>query len=159
MIARSLLRLALCLGLCLGAGLVTGFVTYPEIPTWYADLAKPWWTPPNRVFPVVWNILYIMMAVSLWMLWDRTAPSPIRATAITLFFVQLALNAAWSPAFFLYHRPLAALFIIVLLSIVLSVTIYQSLSINRPAAWLLVPYLLWVLYASTLNGGIVALNP
>jgi tryptophan-rich sensory protein len=133
-------------------------VTYPEIPTWYASLTKPWWTPPNCIFPLVWSVLYAMMGVSLWLLWDRSADTPRRRTVITLFFVQLVLNAAWSPVFFGLHHARAALVIIVLLAAAIAATILAAWHTQRMAAWLLVPYLAWVVYATTLNAGIVASN-
>ena len=94
MTSKSAGRLALCLLLCLGVGILESYVTRPEIPVWYAALAKPWWTPPPVVFPIAWTILYILMAVSLWRLWDRAEPSALRASAITSCLIQLALNAA-----------------------------------------------------------------
>ena len=159
MSARPILRLVLCLALCLGVGAVGAVATYPEIPTWYAGLAKPSWTPPNWAFPVVWNTLYVAMGVSLWMLWERTPPSPERSTAIGLFVLQLALNAAWSPVFFKLHQTRLALAIIVAMIVAVAATIGKAWNVHRAAAWLLVPYLAWITYASTLNAGIVALNP
>ena len=150
MSGTSALRLAASIALCFAVAYAGARVTYPEIPTWYAGLSKPAWTPPNWTFPVVWNVLYLLMAVSLWLLWDRSAPSKARSIAIGLFLGQLALNAAWSPVFFALHLTQVALLIIIALAALLAVTIYQSLSVNRAAAWLLVPYLLWILYASTL---------
>jgi translocator protein len=159
MTARSLVRLVLCLVLCLGVGFVAGIVTAPEITDWYASLEKPSWTPPNWAFPVVWNILYALMGVSLWLLWDRyDDPIPARK-AIALFFVQLALNFAWSPVFFGLHRPVEALFIIAILAVAIGATIAFALKAQRTAGFLLAPYLAWVCYATTLNAGIVALNP
>jgi translocator protein len=159
MTARSLLRLILSLALCLGIGFTAGIVTAPEIPTWYASLNKPSWTPPNWAFPVVWNILYAMMGVSLWLLWDRAHDPEAARKAIGLFLAQLALNAAWSPVFFLLHRPTEALVIIGLLAISIAATIAFALKAQRTAGWLLVPYLAWVSHATALNAGIVALNP
>jgi tryptophan-rich sensory protein len=158
MAGRSFSRLIGCLGLCLGVALINGSVTYPEIPTWYASLAKPSWTPPNWVFPLVWSVLYVMMGVSLWLLWDRAADTARRGTALTLFFQQLVLNAAWSSVFFGLHHTRAALVIIVLLAAAIAATILAAWRTQRIAAWLLVPYLCWVVYATTLNAGIVALN-
>ncbi len=155
---RSIGRLVLCLALCLGIGLTAGIVTMPEIPTWYASLAKPAWTPPRAVFPPVWSLLYVLMAVSLWRLWDRTAPSPARREALVFFFIQLALNAAWSPVFFLLHETLIALGIIILLVVAILGTIVTTGRVDRGAAFLLLPYLAWVGYATTLNAGIVAMN-
>lgn len=158
MMGRSLLRLIGCWALCLGVALVNGRVTYPEIPTWYASLTKPSWTPPNWAFPLVWSVLYSMMGVSLWLLWDRAADTARRRTAITLFLTQLALNAVWSPIFFGLHHTQLALAIIVLLAAAVAATIVAAWHAERLAAWLLVPYLAWVIYGTTLNAGIVALN-
>ncbi len=159
MTARSLIRLAMCLALCLGVGFTAGIVTNPEIPTWYASLVKPSWTPPNWAFPVVWNILYALMGVSLWLLWDRFDDPIAARKAVPLFFIQLALNFAWSPVFFWLHRPVEALVIIAVLAIAIAATIVFALKAQRTAGLLLVPYLAWVIYATTLNAGIVALNP
>jgi len=159
MSGKSALGLAASIALCFAVAYAGARVTYPEIPTWYAGLSKPTWTPPNWTFPVVWNALYLMMAVGLWLLWDRSAPSKTRSIAIGLFFGQLTLNAAWSPVFFALHLTQVALLIIIALGVLLATTVYHALAVNRAAGWLLMPYLLWILYASTLNAGIVALNP
>jgi tryptophan-rich sensory protein len=121
-------------------------------------LAKPWWTPPNWVFQLVWSALYVMMGVRLWLLWDRAADTARRRTVITLFFLQLVFNAAWSPVFFGLHDTRTALAVIVLLAAAIAATILTAWRTQRMAAWLLVPYLAWVVYATTLNAGIVALN-
>ena len=144
--------------LCVGTGAVQGIVTRPQIAGWYSKLAKPSWTPPSSAFPVVWTALYILMAVALWRLWEKAEPSPARNRAIALFFVQLALNAAWSPLFFGAHAVRAALIEIVVLVIAVALTILASARVDRIAAWLLAPYLAWVAYATTLNGGIVWMN-
>lgn len=154
--SRSLLQLACCVGLCLLAGYISAQATYPEIANWYAGLAKPGWTPPNWVFPVVWNALYVLMGVSLWLLW-RSANSPARL-AIGLFFIQLALNAAWSPVFFGLHQIRWGVAIIVALALTIAATIAVAWDANRIAAWLLVPYLIWVIYAASLNSAIALLN-
>jgi tryptophan-rich sensory protein len=154
-----MIRLLVCLALCLGVGFAGGSVTYPEIPTWYASLVKPSWTPPNWTFPLVWNILYTMMAVSLWLLWERGRNAVVTRTAIILFVVQLVLNAAWSPVFFALHQTRVALAIIVLMAIAIAATIVAAWLTQRVAALLLIPYLAWVLYAASLNAGIVVLNP
>src|SRR5206468_2863917 len=101
--SKSLVRLAASLVICLGVGIVGSIVTRPEIPTWYASLVKPPWTPPSVVFPIVWTTLYIFMAVSFWRLWETEGRSRSRRMAMALFMVQLALNAAWSPVFFGLH--------------------------------------------------------
>ncbi len=159
MTGRSILRVIMCLALCLGVGGITGSVTAAEITGWYAKLVQPSWTPPNWAFPVVWTALYILMGLSLWLLWDRSRPGALRTWAIGMFFVQLILNAAWSPVFFSLHQTRLALVIIIVLMIAIAATIAWAWHAQRTAAWLLMPYLVWVCYAVTLNAGIVALNP
>ncbi|MET0443829.1 MAG: TspO/MBR family protein [Pseudorhodoplanes sp.] len=155
---RSILRLLACLVVCLGIGIVGSIFTRPEIPGWYAGLAKPSWTPPPFVFPIAWTTLYVMMAVAFWRLWDRVAPSDARRRAIIFFAIQLALNAIWSPVFFGWHGLRTGLAIIILMAVFIAATIVSTVRIDRLAPLLLVPYLGWVLYASTINAGVVALN-
>jgi tryptophan-rich sensory protein len=155
---RSALRLLACLALCLGIGLTAGLVTAPEVAGWYARLVKPAGTPPGWVFPIAWNTLYTLMGISLWLLWDRAPASGARTTAITFFFIQLALNAAWSPVFFMQHQIAAALVIIGLMDFAVLATIVATWPAKRTAALLLVPYLAWICYATWLNAGIWALN-
>jgi tryptophan-rich sensory protein len=141
-----------------GIGIVGSFFTKPEIPTWYAGLAKPSWTPPPLVFPIVWTTLYVMMAIAFWRLWDRVTPSDARRRAMSLFAIQLALNAIWAPVFFGWHGIRSGLAIIVLMAVFIAATIAAAVKCDRLVAALLVPYLCWVLYASSINAGVVALN-
>ncbi len=156
--SRSIAVLLAALALSALVAAAGGLVTTPEIPTWYAGLAKPAWTPPNWAFPVAWNILYLLMALALWRLVVHAAPGPDRRLAITAYFVQLALNAAWSPIFFKWHLIGVGLAAIVALWLAIAVTMRAAWRVDRPAAWLLVPYLAWVTYATTLNAGLLALN-
>jgi len=135
-----------------------GLVTRPEIPTWYAGLAKPPWTPAPLVFPIAWTVLYILMAVSFWRLWNQETRSAARTRAMIWFLIQLALNALWSPVFFSWHGTRTALAIIIALLIAIAATMIAASRLDRLAAWLLAPYLLWVAYATTINIGVVALN-
>ncbi len=153
------LRLLACIALCFAVASVGALVTRPEIPAWYATLDKPSWTPPPWLFPVVWNILYLLMAVSLWRLWERMRESVAGANrAIWLFLAQLALNAAWSPIFFGLHAIRGGLVVIIALAVVLFATVIAAIRVDRAAAWMLVPYLAWILYASSLNAAITYLN-
>lgn len=154
----SFFRLVLAVGLCLMVGAVGSLVTTPKIPTWYAGLAKPAWTPPDALFPIVWTTLYVLMAVALWRLWQLHRPSPGRRLAIWLWFVQLALNALWSPVFFGMEAVGAALAVILVLWLAIAATIWAAARIDHVAAGLLTPYLLWVSYATALNAAILALN-
>ena len=130
-------------------------VTLPKIPTWYASLAKPWFTPPNAVFGPAWTILYALMAVAAWRI--GTA-STARTRATVLFVVQLALNAIWSPVFFGLEAPRLGLAVIVALLVSLPATIAAFWRTDRLAGLLLVPYLVWICYATALNAAIVTLN-
>jgi len=154
----SFFRLVIAVGLCLGVGAIGSIATTPKIPTWYAALAKPSWTPPDAVFPIAWTTLYVLMAVALWRLWQLHAPSPERRNAILLFIVQLSLNAIWSPVFFGMEAIGLALAVIIVLWIAIAATIIACARIDRIAAWLLAPYLAWVSYATALNAAILSLN-
>ena len=155
---KSITRLLLSLLLCLSVGILESLVTRPEIPTWYAGLAKPFWTPAPLVFPIAWTVLYILMAVSLWRLWDMEARSAARTNAMKWFAIQLALNALWSPVFFGSHGTRTALVIILGMLIAIAATMMAAFRVERLPAWLLAPYLLWVAYAATINIGVIVLN-
>lgn len=155
---KSVIRLALSLLLCLGVGLIESRVTRPEIPTWYAGLAKPSWTPPPLAFPIAWTALYILMAVSFWRLWNLQMRALARTEAMIWFLVQLALNALWSPVFFGRHDIETALVIIAALLIAIAMTIIKAWPVDRLAAALLMPYLAWVAFATTINIGVAAMN-
>jgi tryptophan-rich sensory protein len=140
------------------AAALGSLATLPNIPTWYAGLAKPWFTPPNGVFSPVWTILYALMASSVWRILTLPDRAPGRDGALRAFFVQLALNAAWSWAFFWLHSPLAGLVVIAGLLAMILVTVRRFWSLDRLAAALLVPYAVWVAFATVLNAAIWHLN-
>ena len=143
---------------CAVAGLLGAVLTRAKIEGFYAGLAKPGFTPPNWAFPVAWTVLYLLMAVSLWRVLSRPGERPGRRAAIIAYFVQLVLNAAWSWAFFAGHNPALGLAVILALDVALIATIRLFARIDRIAAWLLVPYLAWVLFATYLNAGVWWLN-
>lgn len=122
---------------------------------WYAALAKPAWTPPNWLFGPVWTVLYVLIALSAWLVWRA---QPRRGVPLGLWFAQLGLNTTWSWLFFGLERPgLAAIDIIVLLSVIIATAVAFA-RVSRPAALLLVPYVLWVAFATALNIAIWQLN-
>ena len=133
-------------------------VTRPNIPTWYAGLVKPAFTPPNWLFPVAWTLLYAMMALAVWRILRLPRSHPGRSSAVAAFFTQLALNGLWSFAFFGARSPLAGLVVILALVGAILVTIRAFWGLDRMAALLLAPYLAWVVYATILNGTIWRLN-
>ena len=143
------IALALFLLLCLGVAIAEGIATHHGVNNWYQTLVKPEGTPPNWVFPVVWTILYTMMAVSVWLIW--LAPSGRKLTAYTLFAVQLFFNFLWSWLFFFYENPALALIDISLLWVAIIATMMAFYRHSHLAAGLLIPYLLWVSYAVHLN--------
>lgn len=124
---------------------------------WYVNLEKPSWNPPNWIFGPMWSTLYLLMGISAWMVWSRDGFSRAGA-ALTLFLLQLGLNALWTPVFFGMKRPDLALVIIVALLIMIAVTRKAFRRHDRLAAWLLVPYLLWVGFATALNAVLWRLN-
>jgi tryptophan-rich sensory protein len=140
------------------AALLGSIATAPNIPTWYEGLEKPGFTPPNWVFGPAWTILYLMMAAAIWRVLSLPAGRPGRSAALAAFFVQLALNATWSWAFFAARSPGAGLLVIAALLVAIVSTIRLFRPLDRPASWLLVPYLAWVAYASALNLAIWRLN-
>lgn len=124
---------------------------------WYEALEKPDWTPPNAVFGPVWSVLYLMMAIAAWRVWRRAGFDGARP-ALAMYLVQLALNAAWSALFFGAHEIALALIDIMALWLAIAATLVLFWKHDRIAGALLVPYLLWVGYASALNGAILAMN-
>ena len=142
--------------ICLGIGGLGAVATTPEIGGWYSTLAKPSWKPPNSLFGPVWTTLYICMALAAWWVWK---PAGFRAAAmqLTLFAVQLLLNAAWSWIFFGLHQPGWAFFEIIVLLLAIFATTFASRQ-SAIAGWLLVPYLAWVSFACALNFAIWRLN-
>jgi tryptophan-rich sensory protein len=151
---KSLLGLIAWLAACFAAPALGA----PFAPgEWYAALQKPAWNPPAWIFGPVWMALYTMMACSAWLVWRRGGFAA-QGRALTLFLVQLALNAAWTPLFFGLRQPGLAFAEIVLLWLALAATIRAFLPASRAAAWLLAPYLAWVSFAAALNFTLWRLN-
>ena len=137
------------IALCALAGGI-GAVASADAKDFYATLAQPSWAPPAAVFGPVWTLLYIGMAVAAWLVWRERGWSRARG-ALGLFVLQLALNALWSWLFFAWHRgALGFAAILVLLALIVA-TVVAFARIRRAAAWLLVPYLAWVSFATLLN--------
>jgi len=142
---------------CLLVGSLGAISTASSVDTWYPGVTKPSWNPPNSVFGPVWTTLFIMMGVSVWLVWRRRHESETRV-AMIFFGGQLMLNALWSALFFGAQRPGWAAVEIVVLWLAIAGTIAIFARISKPAAWLLVPYLVWVSFATALNFAIWRLN-
>ncbi|MDN3668866.1 TspO/MBR family protein [Echinicola jeungdonensis] len=139
------------------AGSISGLANVGNIQTWYASLEKPIFNPPNSIFGPVWTLLYALMGLGLYMIWE-SPKSKGRNLALSLFFVQLILNFCWSFIFFYFHQPSwAALEILVLWALIL-LMINRFYKVNKWAAYLQIPYILWVSFASVLNISIWWLN-
>lgn len=136
------------------ASAIGGFFTVDSISTWYAGLIKPSFNPPNWIFGPVWSILYLLMGISLYLVWIKKYNKP----AFMLFGIQLFLNALWSILFFGMRMPLFAFIEIIFLWIAILMTIIFFYRINKISAYLLIPYILWVSFAAVLNFTIAVLN-
>ena len=153
-----LIKAIVCIFLCLSAGGIGSTFTASAIPEWYAILAKPSFSPPNWIFAPVWALLYIMMGLAAALVWQKGLQNPRVRTALVVFLVQLILNLVWSILFFGLRSPLYGLVDILFLWAMILVTIAQFSRVSIPAALLLIPYILWVTFASGLNLGIFLLN-
>jgi tryptophan-rich sensory protein len=151
-------RVIISVLVCQAAGLIGSVFTRPAISTWYAELQKPRFTPPDWVFGPVWISLYILMGIATFLIWRRGFHHQVVRRALAIFGVQLVLNALWSFLFFGLRSPLAGLIGISLLGIAIILTIRSFLAVSRTAALLLIPYFLWVSLASGLNLSIWWLN-
>ena len=143
---------------CQTAGIIGSIFTSPSIGTWYAELEKPFFTPPNWVFGPVWITLYTLMGISLYLVWQKGPGKENVRNALLAFFGQLVLNSVWSIVFFGLQSPLYGLVIIVLMWFVILLTIVKFHKIDRKAGFLLIPYILWVTAAAALNYFILILN-
>jgi len=139
-------------------GLSARFSGSTEDNAWYQTLTLPALQPPGPVFGIAWSILYTLIAVSAALVWGHKR-APGRTPALVLFAVGVVINLAWSPAFFRFHLMTPALGIIAMMLIVAVVTTFAFGRVSRLAAWLLVPYLVWLCFAGALNASIVMLNP
>lgn len=149
------LKVFICVIICLTAGIASGLGTANEIASWYNTIQKPNWNPPNWIFGPVWTTLYIMMGVAIALVWHSGNKNK---TAMMLFGIQFALNLCWSFIFFGLHEIGFALVEIIFMWGFIVATIVAFSRISKTAAWLLVPYISWVTFASILNGTIWALN-
>jgi tryptophan-rich sensory protein len=147
---RAALAFWVALVVCFTAAALGAWQTSAGVHSWYPSLSKPSWTPPNWLFGPVWSALYTMMAIAAWRVWLRAGWHP----SLYLFLLQLGLNTLWSALFFGQRRPDLALVNILALWLAIFATLLAFRRLDRPAAWLLVPYLAWVSFAALLNAAI-----
>lgn len=152
----KLKELIISMLICQFAGLIGSVFTFQAIPTWYVKLVKPAFTPPSWVFGPVWVLLYTLMGIGVY--WVYNSKNKAKGIALALFGAQLVLNSLWSIVFFGLHSPLFGLAVIVLLWLVILATAIKFYEVDPKAGLILVPYLLWVSLASVLNYYILILN-
>lgn len=154
---QTLIALLAAFAVCFGASAIGGLLTGPNL-AWYETLERPGFAPPNSVFPVVWTVLYAMMAVAVWQFWRAEGSAGDRKLGLIWFGIQLFLNVAWSFVFFWLRSPGYGLIVILLLLVAITATIVIFVRSSRGAALLMLPYLLWVCFAASLNFAFWFLN-
>ena len=154
---KDLSKLIISVVGCELVGILGTPFTISAIPAWYATLNKPVFAPPNWIFGPVWTLLYFLMGISFYLIWKQGWKKKIRAAGM-FFLAQLGLNFIWSPIFFGLRAPLLGLIVIVTMWVLIVMTMKRFYPLSRLAFYLLVPYLLWVSFATLLNVAIVVLN-
>ena len=155
----NITKLAFCIGLCFVFAFAgSTFTPVPGSEWYYSILKKPSWNPPDWLFPPAWTLLFLLMGTALYLVVEEWSAKANVKGALTIFGVQLLLNLSWSAAFFGLHSPSKALGVIVLLWLAIVLTIVKFKAISPTAAYLLIPYILWVSFASFLNFTIWQIN-
>ncbi|WP_044233990.1 TspO/MBR family protein [Haliscomenobacter hydrossis] len=156
--ASSIWKLIIAVLACEAIGFTSGLIGSAGMNVWFDNLQKPSWNPPAYLFAPVWTLLYALMGIAFWLIWKNETAVAKKRSAYVAFALQLFLNFWWSIIFFKFQSPFFALIEIILLLFMIILTIFHFSKISKTAAWLLVPYLLWVSFASVLNYTIWALN-
>jgi tryptophan-rich sensory protein len=151
-------KLVFSILLCESVGIVSGLLAGVANNPWFEALQKPSWNPPGYLFGPVWTVLYLLMGISAWLVWKSPELINKKRTALVYFAVQLFLNFWWSIVFFNFHSSFLALIDIITMLLFISLTIFEFSKISKLAAWLLLPYLMWVSFATALNFSIWYLN-
>lgn len=160
---KSLLALIAFIAIAFAVAGLGSLATIQNVNGWYADAAKAPWSPPNWLFGPVWTFLYAAIAVAGWLVWRQRATMDVRRP-LTLYVIQLVLNAIWTPVFFGLYPFIGApalwiaLVIIVALDVLVLLTLIAFWKVSKVAAWLLAPYWAWLLFATTLNAAVAVLN-
>ncbi len=155
---NAIIKLVISIVASFAAGGIGSIFTFKAIPTWYRELKKPHYTPPNRAFGPIWTTLYILMGISVFLIWQKGIATHGAMLAFILFWVQLALNALWSIIFFGMKSKGGGVIVIVVLWLLILATIITAFGVSSLAGPLLIPYIVWVSIASYLNIGVWLLN-
>jgi len=155
----DIIKLVVSIVACQCAGIIGSIFTTRAIPTWYAALEKPFFNPPNWLFAPAWITLYLLMGIAAFLVWRKGLGQKGVRAALVVFLVQLVLNALWSVVFFGLKSPLWGVVVILALWVAILLTIIRFFKLSTAAGALLLPYILWVSFASVLNVAIWVLNP
>jgi tryptophan-rich sensory protein len=154
----SVWKLIIAVLVCELTGIASSLLSGNRMDEWLDYLYKPTWNPPSYIFGPVWMGLYLLMGVSFWLIWKSNAQPSQKNNAMIIFGLQLCLSFFWSILFFRFHSPALALANVVLMLIFSFITMISFAPLSRLASWLLVPYILWVSFASVLNLTIWSMN-
>lgn len=155
---KKFISVLMAIIVCQGAGFLGSFFTFPAIEGWYTDLKKPSFTPPNWLFGPAWVVLYTLMGMAAFLVWEKGLEKKEVKVALAIFAFQLVLNVLWSILFFHFQSPFIALVEIIILWFFIFLTILKFWQISSMAGFLLLPYLAWVTFAAVLNFFIFKLN-
>jgi len=156
---NDLFRLILSIIICQMAGIIGSISTAGSVTSWYPTLVKPSFSPPGFYIGLIWIVLFTLMGISLFLIWRETPSNLAARIALYFFAAQLIVNVLWSVAFFGMRSPISGLVVIALLWVLILIMIIKFWPINRTAALLLIPYIVWVSIAAYLNFSIWRLNP
>jgi translocator protein len=151
-------KFVIAIVLCEATGFISAFLSNAGMNTWYQSLNKPDWNPPSQIFGPVWTILYLLMGISLALIWKADTERVKEKTAFFLFAIQLFLNFWWSVIFFRFQAPGWAFVDIILMIVFILATMLEFGRIHKTAAWLMVPYISWVCFATVLNATLWQMN-
>lgn len=157
MLKSNPFKFVVSLGLCFFVAFLGGMATAPAVSSWYQTINKPVWNPPSWIFGPVWTVLYLLMAISFFLIWKKGVTKKTKKP-LTLFLVQLILNLIWSFIFFGIGNFWLAYAELIVLWVFILATIQSFWKISSTAGWLLIPYILWVSFAGVLNLTIALLN-
>ena len=155
---KRILYIVISVSVCLLVGFLSGFATQSSVADWYTTLNKPFFNPPNWIFGPVWTVLYILMGIAAGLVWSKGWHHRWVKTALYHFGFQLIFNALWSVVFFGFRQPFWALLVILILLALILLTMKAFYVASKTASYLLIPYFLWVSFATLLNYKIWELN-
>ncbi|MFC1501093.1 TspO/MBR family protein [Elusimicrobiota bacterium] len=155
---NSIIKLVVSILICQTAGFTGSIFTQMSVNTWYQTINKPAFNPPNSIFPIVWTTLFILMGISLFLVWNEKFDDTEKKKAYYLFGLQLFVNVLWSLSFFGLRAPFLALIVLIGLWFLILLNITSFYKINKISGYLLIPYILWVSFAGVLNTYLWILN-